>query len=250
MANQSSIVLPGAVLGSTRSHAPGPGTHVYGDKILSSIVGFATNASSPTAEDSAPTPRKHQSDRRGSKQQVQPILSVSVVSTPSHPGPVLPVVGDHVYGRATVVSRTQANLEVIAISQTESGLDPTRDALPTQVIEEEDTIVLKAPASTVTPKSYRPLATPLRGILRSQDVRMTEKDRVKMISSVAVGDIVRAAVVGIGDQGGYFLSTAGNELGVVMAWSARGNGCVPLSWCEVGDVVTGEREGRKVAKPI
>jgi len=65
-----------------------------------------------------------------------------------------------------------------------------------------------------------------------------------------VGDIIRATVVGMGDQQGYYLSTAGNELGWVMGWSAEGNGLVPVSWKEVRDEVTGSREGRKVAKPM
>jgi exosome complex component CSL4 len=225
MAFSDSIILPGQLLGSISTAAPGPGTHVHGDKILSSITGFLV-------------------PQLGSGKN-KSIVSVSALSTPSHSSPVLPVVGDYVYGRVTVVTRTQANLAVIAISQTQNA---TNSALVTTSSLEDDPLI--ALASTATPTDYKPLATSLRGILRSQDVRMTEKDRVKMITSVAVGDIVRALVVGIGDQGGYFLSTAGNELGVVMAWSARENGCVPLSWCEVGDVVTGEREGRKVAKPI
>ena len=79
---------------------------------------------------------------------------------------------------------------------------------------------------------------------------MTEKDRVKMNSSVAVGDIIRAEVVSLGDQGGYYLSTAGNELGVVMTWSQDGNVCVPVSWKEVVDEITGIKEERKVAKPL
>jgi exosome complex component CSL4 len=253
MVTQDSVVLPGEVLGSTRSHVPGPGTHVHNDKILSSIIGFVINASSPSnnSKDSGHTRRIHQSGGKQSKEDSRLIISVSALSTTSHPGPVLPVVGDYVYGRVTTVTRSQANLEIVAISQAELVTGkPNIPPVQTAGMDEDTTITLTAPASTTPPQTYQPLAIALRGILRSQDVRMTEKDRVKMSASVSVGDIVRAAVVGIGDQGGYFLSTAGNELGVVMAWSVRGNGCVPLSWCEVGDVVTGEREGRKVAKPI
>lgn len=98
--------------------------------------------------------------------------------------------------------------------------------------------------------SDRACSTPLRALLRSQDVRATEKDKVKLGECFHVGDIIRAVVIGLGDQSGYYLSTAGNENGVVMAWSEAGNGCVPISWCEVRDAVTGSREGRKVAKPV
>lgn len=63
-----------------------------------------------------------------------------------------------------------------------------------------------------------------------------------------MGDIVRAMVISLGDQGGYYLSTAGNEYGVVMGWSEEGNGVVPVGWNEVRDSVTGRREERKVAR--
>ena len=48
----------------------------------------------------------------------------------------------------------------------------------------------------------------------------------------------------------YYLSTARNELGVIMAKSEAGNTMVPISWKEFQDPVTGERESRKVAKPF
>jgi len=89
---------------------------------------------------------------------------------------------------------------------------------------------------------------PFRGLVRTQDVRATEKDRVKLAECFRVGDIVRAVVISLGDQGGYYLTTAGNEFGVVMGWSDEGNGCVPVGWNEVRDEVTGKREERKVAR--
>jgi len=55
----------------------------------------------------------------------------------------------------------------------------------------------------------------------------------------------------LGDERSYYLSTARNELGVVMAVSEeRGNQMVPVSWREFEDLETGRREGRKVAKPV
>lgn len=54
----------------------------------------------------------------------------------------------------------------------------------------------------------------------------------------------------MGDQSNYYLSTARNELGVIMAKSEKGNTMVPISWREFKDSVTGERERRKVAKPF
>lgn len=54
----------------------------------------------------------------------------------------------------------------------------------------------------------------------------------------------------MGDQSNYYLSTAGNELGVVMARSSEGNEMVPVSWREMRDVVSGRGEARKVARPV
>lgn len=88
-----------------------------------------------------------------------------------------------------------------------------------------------------------------QGLIRQQDIRATEKDKVKVGESFRPGDVVRAVVVSLGDQGGYYLSTAGNRYGVVMAWGEGGGLCSPISWKEVVDPVTGAKEPRKVAKP-
>ena len=56
--------------------------------------------------------------------------------------------------------------------------------------------------------------------------------------------------ISLGDQSNYYLSTARNELGVVMATSEAGNAMYPVSWKEFRDPVSGETELRKVAKPF
>ena len=61
---------------------------------------------------------------------------------------------------------------------------------------------------------------------------------------------MRATVISLGDERSYYLSTARNELGVVMAESEVGNAMYPVSWREFEDPETGAREGRKVAKPV
>lgn len=63
----------------------------------------------------------------------------------------------------------------------------------------------------------------------------------------AMADVVQ---ISLGDQSNYYLSTARNELGVIMARSEAGNAMVPISWKEFRDPITGERESRKVAKPF
>ena len=56
--------------------------------------------------------------------------------------------------------------------------------------------------------------------------------------------------ISLGDQSNYYLSTAKNELGVLMAKSEAGNTMVPISWKEFRDPETGVTESRKVAKPF
>ncbi|XP_076894366.1 uncharacterized protein LOC143546618 [Bidens hawaiensis] len=86
------------------------------------------------------------------------------------------------------------------------------------------------------------------GIIRQQDVRATEIDKVDMYSSFRPGDIVKASVISLGDARAYYLSTAQNELGVVSAESMAGGTMVPVSWTEMQCPLTGQIEQRKVAK--
>lgn len=82
-------------------------------------------------------------------------------------------------------------------------------------------------------------------------MRATEKDKVKIEESFRVGDLVRGVVVSLGDQSNYYVSTAMNELGVVMARSRGGKEMFPISWKEFREVGgTGVTETRKVAKPF
>ncbi|TAQ90602.1 hypothetical protein B7494_g1053 [Chlorociboria aeruginascens] len=92
--------------------------------------------------------------------------------------------------------------------------------------------------------------TPRQAAVAILDVRATEKDKVKIFESFRPGDIVRAVVISLGDQANYYLSTARNDLGVIMATSEAGNAMYPVSWKEYKDPETGVSESRKVAKPF
>ncbi|KAK8209656.1 hypothetical protein IWZ01DRAFT_436860 [Phyllosticta capitalensis] len=89
-----------------------------------------------------------------------------------------------------------------------------------------------------------------QGIIRKDDIRATEKDRIKVGECFHVGDIVRGVVISLGDQSNYYLSTASNEYGVIMAKSEAENQMYPISWKEFRDPRTGLTETRKVAKPF
>uniref|UniRef100_A0A3B5AL60 Exosome component 1 n=1 Tax=Stegastes partitus TaxID=144197 RepID=A0A3B5AL60_9TELE len=77
-----------------------------------------------------------------------------------------------------------------------------------------------------------PLKDRFRGTIRKEDVRATEKDKISL------GDV----------QSNYLLTTAENELGVVVAHSEAGAQMVPISWCEMQCPRTHSKEFRKVAR--
>ncbi|NXA42302.1 EXOS1 protein, partial [Eudromia elegans] len=120
-----------------------------------------------------------------------------------------------------------------------------------------------------------PLKAAFRGTIRREDIRATEKDKVEVYKSFRPGDIVLAKVVSfpggrvrgprsrplgafpltrvrqisLGDaQSNYLLSTAENELGVVVARSEAGVQMVPISWCEMQCPRTHTKDFRKVAR--
>nr|XP_020033335.1 exosome complex component CSL4 isoform X3 [Castor canadensis] len=72
---------------------------------------------------------------------------------------------------------------------------------------------------------------------------------VEIYKSFRPGDIVLAKVISLGDaQSNYLLTTAENELGVVVAHSESGVQMIPISWCEMQCPKTHTKEFRKVAR--
>lgn len=93
------------------------------------------------------------------------------------------------------------------------------------------------------------LNSEVEGQIRSQDVRSTEIDKVKIEESFRPGDIVLAKVISLGDSRSYYLSTASNELGVIFASSLNcGAPMIPISWKEMMCSKSKITELRKVAK--
>lgn len=95
----------------------------------------------------------------------------------------------------------------------------------------------------------RALKETYRAIIRRQDVRATEIDKVEIYKSFRPGDIVRAEVISLGDAKRYFLSTAKNEYGVIYATSGvSGRTLIPVNWEQMQCPLTKSTEYRKVAK--
>ncbi|KAL8695717.1 MAG: hypothetical protein Q9224_003211 [Gallowayella concinna] len=226
MATLPALALPGQLLGPSSTYNPGPGTHLHASNIYASLSGHPTTTSLPPQ---APT---------NSSKQPQSKPTVSIARLPSTSatadlGPVserisntnaLPRVGDVVLGRVTRCMTRQVN---VAIS-----------------------IVMNGRNGDHGEKRGMVCANEIQGVVRREDVRATEKEKVVVGEGFRVGDLVRAVVISLGDQSNYYLTTAKNELGVIMAKSEYGNVMYPISWKEFKDPVTGGTESRKVAKPF
>ncbi|OBT60491.1 hypothetical protein VE03_10084 [Pseudogymnoascus sp. 23342-1-I1] len=212
-----SIAIPGQPLGASTKYIPGPGTHLHLSQIHASILGpiHLTHPPKPVG------PQKRLTKITPSAP--TPLPTISVLRSPvldTKPGEVhaakreaIPEVGSIVLCRVTRITARQASVAILVVGET--------------VGEGE-----------------------WQGVVRVQDVRATEKDRVKIAESFRPGDVVRAIVISLGDQSNYYLSTARNDLGVLMATSDAGNAMHPVSWREYRDPVTGTSELRKVAKPF
>ncbi|KAK2629217.1 hypothetical protein QTJ16_000037 [Diplocarpon rosae] len=213
MAQTASIAVPGQILGLASEYLPGPGVHVHNAQLYASILGPVLKSTPPK-----PTgPQKRLTKITPAAPLALPTLSIERITSAADGGKgkkdILPEVNSTVLCRVTRIAPRQATVAILVVGETVLDGD-------------------------------------WQGIIRVQDVRATEKDKVKIFESFRPGDIVRANVISLGDQANYYLSTATNNLGVIMATSEAGNAMYPVSWKEYKDPETGASESRKVAKPF
>lgn len=157
-----SIAIPGQPLGAASKYIPGPGTHLHLSQIHASILGpiHLTHPPKPVG------PQKRLTKITPSAP--TPLPTISVLRGPlldTKPGEVqtakreaIPEVGSIVLCRVTRITARQASVAILVVGET--------------VGEGE-----------------------WQGVVRVQDVRATEKDRVKIAESFRPGDVVRAIVV-------------------------------------------------------
>ncbi|KAK9239142.1 hypothetical protein V1525DRAFT_399296 [Lipomyces kononenkoae] len=237
--------IPGQPLCSAREYAPGPGTYFDehaviggGGGIVAAILGTVVVSKNPaTVKPSTPTTPatatnglKRKEAGAGTTDKgsaaaaaaavVDPRPRISVVRSAGKTGGggsaagAVPDVNDVVLVRVLRINPRQANVAILVVGDSHSSTDE------------------------------------YGGIIRSQDVTETEKDKVKMQNCFKPGDIVRARVISLGDGTNYYLSTAANDLGVVFATSeASGAPMYPLDWKSMRCPVSGTVEERKCAKP-
>ncbi|OCK77987.1 hypothetical protein K432DRAFT_332851 [Lepidopterella palustris CBS 459.81] len=208
------IALPGQLLGPTSKYAPGPGTHIHDSQIYASIPGPVVSTSPSIT-----------------KRPITPF------STPSAHLPTLSITRHAPSNNSISFGNGRAGTSILP------EVDSTVLARVTRLGQRFATVEILVVGDKVCREGFQ-------GLIRKEDVRATEKDRVKIPEMFRVGDVVRGVVISLGDQANYYISTAKNELGVVMAVSELGNQMYPVSWREFRDPKTGAVEGRKVAKPF
>lgn len=156
----------------------------------------------------------------------------------------LPQEGDRVLVRVVRLSLKQAYVEIVALEG--SGTVPVDSGIGSN----GSGVVSAGGGSGGLSLHASDLGETFKGIIRSQDVRSTERDRVKVVESFKAGDIVRAEIISLGDGTNYYLTTAKNDLGVVFARSRSGDMMYALDWQTMVCPRTGEMEARKCAKPV
>eukprot|EP00747_Dinoflagellata_sp_TGD_P164765 gnl/TRDRNA2_/TRDRNA2_185139_c0_seq1.p1 gnl/TRDRNA2_/TRDRNA2_185139_c0~~gnl/TRDRNA2_/TRDRNA2_185139_c0_seq1.p1 ORF type:complete len:193 (+),score=40.66 gnl/TRDRNA2_/TRDRNA2_185139_c0_seq1:118-696(+) len=140
--------------------------------------------------------------------------TMEVVPNGSESGRCLPEVGSTVVARVLRMTKERADCRVVAVGDV-------------------------------------PLDEKFHGVIRKQDIRFFEVDKLEIQDAFRVGDFVRAQVLSLGDARSYVLSTAlSDHLGVVLARSAAGGLLEPISWNYMRCPKTGGKEKRKVARPI
>jgi exosome complex component CSL4 len=220
-----SWVTPGDVLGTTAELIAGTGTYVLegqtavyagvvGIKRLTAVAGDAAGRSMVQVESGRPASR-------------------------------LPAVGDVVTARVTKINARMASVDILCLHTPVAA--PADAAAATAAAVSSGASAAGAALATSGSETYI-LDESLAGTIRQRDVRAFDIDSVEIYKSFRPADLVRAQVLSLGDARSYFLSTARNDLGVVLATSPAGAPMLPINWEQMQCPVTGAKEFRKVAK--
>ncbi|KAE8259208.1 hypothetical protein A4X13_0g1158 [Tilletia indica] len=237
--------------------AAGPGTYSLGPHLLSSRVGYATyhsqvSVSSTTttkgkSKASAKTPsssatpssttvsvgpltgkRKREEEGEGTTAAAAggDVLRIAgqtggVVQDAPDQGLIMPRQDSIVIGRITRVNARQATLSILVVDGQPCGVSThSLSQTPAATDSSDASAALFAAATGEGNHAAGEEGSDFTGVIRAQDVRATEKDKVRLADCFRVGDIVRASVISLGDARSYFLSTAENRLGVIYAVSS------------------------------
>ncbi|KAL1961693.1 hypothetical protein VTN77DRAFT_1331 [Rasamsonia byssochlamydoides] len=256
------LAVPGQHLAPASSYSAGSGTYVHNGVICASITGpvfVEPSQSRPKVKPILSVSRTGSTGVPPTGDQINGLSGLGVKKPSSTVGAIgakpvttapaatrkpryntLPAVDSIVLARVTRVQKRQATVSILVVL----------DDASSQTASDNDNIaaILTSAANPENQNTSDELR--FQALIRKEDVRAVEKDRVVMEEMFRVGDIVRGSVISLGDQSFYYLTTARNDLGVVMARSEAGNMMFPVSWREMRDPVTGVGEPRKVARPF
>jgi exosome complex component CSL4 len=161
MAQVMSVAVPGQLLGPASEYLPGPGTHIHNSNLYASILGPITKTNPPKPVG----PQKRLTKITPAVPKPLPTVSIerNIAAGNAKDGSktkaeILPEVNSTVLCRVTRIQPRQASVAILIVGET--------------VMDGE-----------------------WQGLIRVQDVRATEKDKVKIFESFRPGDIVRAVVV-------------------------------------------------------
>lgn len=229
-------VVPGQVVveASDQRFSPGIGIEVSGSNLVATLLGqiHVENCGKGSAklhvQNAYQNPYLQQSSSRNNSRR-----SVSQ----------LPQIGDSVYAQVLRLSVQQVVVSIIAVenrgnisSDSGIGLNPFGSVhLP----------------SGLGGAELAEVGEGYGGVIRVQDIRATEREKVKIQDQFQPGDIIRANVLSLGDGQHYFLTTAKDDLGVLFSQNPHtGAQLVPVDWQHVLDPSTGQAEFRKCANPF
>jgi len=156
----------------------------------------------------------------------------------------LPQVGDAVYAKVLRMNQQQVTLDIIAVENkglttSDNGVGSTASAVGSV-----------HPPSGSGDRSAE-LDEGYGAVIRVQDIRASQRDKIKVYEQFSPGDLVRASVLSLGDEQHYYLSTIRNDLGVIFATDHRtGDQLVPLDWQTMLNPKTGTTFPRKCANPF
>lgn len=229
------------------------------EALTSTLFGYVRirdEVETPEPETEKDAEAKDEDTEHDSSRTIKKII-ISVVNTSKDETPLvtddfannLPKEGDIVLTRVTRITLQRANVEILAVENRPTPVDSGAGSNGTGIVAPGGG---SGAATFSISQASSDLGETFRGIIRSQDVRTTERDRVKMMESFKPGDIVRAQVLSLGDGSNYYLTTARNDLGVVFAKSFNGAGGLmyAIDWQTMAAPLNGVTELRKCAKPF
>lgn len=173
----SSVAIPGQFLGPASKYQPGPGTHIHSSNLYASILGPITTTQPPKPIG----PTKRPTKITPLPPSILPTISITRdISKPSESKKTASSSG---FG-----SGSGSKEEVVAKKELLPEVESVVLCRVTRITPRQAAVAILVVGETVLEGEWA-------GLIRVQDVRATEKDRVKIFESFRPGDIVRAQVV-------------------------------------------------------